>query len=133
MAITPNPKVLDDEFLGRQRASLREERDARGRVVETLASEINGLVHRREAGGPAEEGFGRGEAASVDLEETRARHAEVVARLVEVDGAFARLEAGAYGRCEVCGGSIGEARLEAIPTAIRCIGCQAGRVRQPLR
>jgi len=30
-----------------------------------------------------------------------------------------------YGRCQDCGGGIGEERLEALPTAIRCVRCQA--------
>ncbi|KQT94684.1 hypothetical protein ASG49_07600 [Marmoricola sp. Leaf446] len=41
--------------------------------------------------------------------------------LAEVDAAVARLDAGAYGRCEVCGGPIAPARLEARPTARRCV------------
>lgn len=34
-------------------------------------------------------------------------------------------ERGAYGRCESCGGPIGEERLAAVPEATRCISCQA--------
>ncbi|HKW06990.1 MAG TPA: TraR/DksA family transcriptional regulator [Candidatus Dormibacteraeota bacterium] len=33
---------------------------------------------------------------------------------------------GAYGRCEICGGPIGEDRLAAVPDATRCIACQSG-------
>jgi DnaK suppressor protein len=44
-------------------------------------------------------------------------------RLAEVDAALARLDAGTYGRCEQCGQAITEGRLEARPTARRCIGC----------
>ena len=43
--------------------------------------------------------------------------------LVEVEAATERLAAGTYGRCEQCGGPVGEARLDARPTARRCIGC----------
>lgn len=46
---------------------------------------------------------------------------QVESELVEVERAFARLEADEYGRCEVCGKPIGEERLEARPTATRCI------------
>ena len=45
--------------------------------------------------------------------------------LAEVDAALARLDAGAYGTCEVCGEPIPEARLEARPTARHCVGCAA--------
>ena len=43
--------------------------------------------------------------------------------LAEVDAAVARLDAGTYGVCEGCGGSIGEARLEVRPLARTCIRC----------
>lgn len=41
--------------------------------------------------------------------------------LDEVDAALGRLEAGTYGTCERCGEPVGEARLEAKPTARLCI------------
>ncbi|MCD9197185.1 TraR/DksA family transcriptional regulator [Aeromicrobium wangtongii] len=34
-----------------------------------------------------------------------------------------RLHAGTYGRCESCGEVIAAARLEARPTARRCVAC----------
>ncbi len=43
--------------------------------------------------------------------------------LAEVDAALARLDAGTYGRCEVCGRPIDPARLEVRPTARTCVGC----------
>lgn len=33
---------------------------------------------------------------------------------------------GKAGVCEDCGGAIGAERLEALPDATRCVGCQAG-------
>ncbi|WP_394289402.1 TraR/DksA C4-type zinc finger protein [Microbacterium sp.] len=39
----------------------------------------------------------------------------------EVDAALARVAAGTYGVCEVCGRAIPAARLEARPTATRCV------------
>jgi RNA polymerase-binding transcription factor len=41
--------------------------------------------------------------------------------LDEVDAALARLAAGTYGICEVCGKPIGLTRLEAMPAARLCI------------
>lgn len=43
--------------------------------------------------------------------------------LGEVEAAIARLRDGTYGLCEVCGKPIDPARLEAKPTARRCISC----------
>lgn len=45
--------------------------------------------------------------------------------LADVEDAYARLDAGTYGRCEVCGRPIGEERLQAIPAARRCAEHQA--------
>lgn len=45
---------------------------------------------------------------------------EEVARIRQ---AIARLDAGTYGLCVVCGETIAEARLAAMPTATRCINC----------
>ena len=41
--------------------------------------------------------------------------------LDEIDAALARVDAGTYGRCEVCGSPIPTERLEARPTARTCI------------
>jgi DnaK suppressor protein len=38
-----------------------------------------------------------------------------------IDAALARIEAGTYGKCEVCGKPIDEERLEALPYATLCI------------
>lgn len=44
--------------------------------------------------------------------------------LRRIDTALARLSEGSYGVCEDCGQKIPEARLEAEPTALRCVRCQ---------
>src|SRR5262245_22488030 len=44
--------------------------------------------------------------------------------LRRIDSALARLSEGSYGLCEDCGQRIPQARLEAEPTALRCIQCQ---------
>ena len=44
--------------------------------------------------------------------------------LRRIDGALARLSQGNYGLCEDCGQRIPEARLQAEPTALRCVRCQ---------
>lgn len=49
--------------------------------------------------------------------------AQVRRHLDEVDAAVARVGAGTYGACERCGLPIGDARLDALPAARRCIAC----------
>ncbi len=42
-----------------------------------------------------------------------------------VDSALSKLENGEFGKCEDCGGNIGEPRLEAKPSARFCMDCAA--------
>lgn len=42
-----------------------------------------------------------------------------------VDEALQRIEDGAFGSCRICGGDVGRGRLEAVPTATRCIACKS--------
>lgn len=42
-------------------------------------------------------------------------------QLERVEKAFARLEDGTYGTCEVCGNEIGTERLAALPATTRCV------------
>ncbi len=53
--------------------------------------------------------------------QTTATHRQVIAQLTD---ALERLRAGTYGTCVRCGDPIAPARLEAIPHAAACIGCQ---------
>ncbi len=45
----------------------------------------------------------------------------------EVRAAVAKVDQGTYGRCDECGEAIPAARLEALPWATRCVGCQSRR------
>jgi len=46
------------------------------------------------------------------------------ANLRDVERALVKLDEGSDGRCDRCGGPIGEERLEAIPWAVLCIDCK---------
>jgi len=54
----------------------------------------------------------------------------VEAQLHEVDAARARVDAGSYGVCELCGKPIGDERLEARPMARYCLEDQARAERE---
>jgi len=63
--------------------------------------------------------------ADVATDETNRMESEGLARTVElqrrrVQDAFARLDAGTYGRCAVCGREIDDERLEARPEVSTC-------------
>src|SRR5262245_21964392 len=42
-------------------------------------------------------------------------------KLLDVERALVKLDEGTYGRCDVCGESIGAERLETIPWAVLCV------------
>lgn len=53
------------------------------------------------------------------------------ARLLKnVEAALERIEAGTYGKCEVCGRDIPRQRLDAVPQAATCIECARGDEKQ---
>lgn len=63
---------------------------------------------------------------AVDLadDEALAGVSQVLRReIADIRQALLRIEEGTYGECAVCGKPIAPARLEALPTATRCINC----------
>jgi DnaK suppressor protein len=50
--------------------------------------------------------------------------------LGRIEHALERIASGSYGRCEVCGGRISAARLNAMPYACSCINCQREQERR---
>ena len=68
-----------------------------------------------------------GATIAFEREQVAALLAQARRRVEDVRSALARTRAGAYGRCETCGEPIGEARLEARPTARTCISCASRR------
>jgi DnaK suppressor protein len=63
------------------------------------------------------------ETIGLELDQSVQKHAEL--ELAELEEAVKRVDSGSYGQCEACGKPIGEARLEAIPTARFCIEDQS--------
>lgn len=45
-------------------------------------------------------------------------------RVIEIDKALARMDAGTYGFCVSCGAPIPEERLQALPEVAQCISCK---------
>jgi len=60
-----------------------------------------------------------------ELEKRLAWEQKLRATIAEIDHALQKYEAGTYGICDSCGGSIEPARLEALPQANLCLKCKA--------
>ncbi len=102
------------------RTRLEEERDNLILQLKELGVDIeSGSVEI-----PVNEGFADSAAATAEKAETLALIDRLQVTLSDVEEALARMEAGTYGKCEVCGEEIPMRRLEARPHALRCISCQ---------
>lgn len=55
------------------------------------------------------------------LDENKAISDQLEIQLLKVESALGKIEAGSYGKCNVCGQDIPEARLEANPASLTCI------------
>jgi len=64
---------------------------------------------------------GEGTAMAVDRLSQVAVHDKLQVTLADVDRALEKVDEGTYGTCDVCGGPIGDGRLEALPWAVLCV------------
>ena len=98
-----------------------------GLRVETLAriasleARLAGIVDTASVSSGDDEHDPEGQTVAYDRAEAQALLAGARRDLVEVDAALARVAAGTYGVCEVCGEPITPERLEARPAARRCL------------
>ncbi|HRW38857.1 MAG: TraR/DksA C4-type zinc finger protein [Acidimicrobiales bacterium] len=93
-----------------------------------LASERDDLERRLAeltADGSAAPDFDENFADSAQVTAEQVENATLAAtlrdQLSDVEDALARIDAGTYGSCEVCGAAIAPARLEAMPATRFCI------------
>lgn len=102
--------------LNEQRAGLRAE------VKEERADSENERTRRS-----AREVQDRGDEANT--EQWREANAAMIGHHVDeisgIQAALARMESGTYGSCVDCGEAIGFKRLQAYPSANRCLACQS--------
>src|SRR5690242_13569232 len=95
-----------------------------------LMNEVQGKIRDVRAEGNNERDvLDQGESSEVDIQEDIEfaliqMKAETLNRINE---AIRRLEEGTYGNCFECGEDIAEARLRALPFAVRCKDCEAAK------
>jgi DnaK suppressor protein len=95
-----------------------------------LMNEVQGKIRDARAdGGKEREVLDQGESSEVDIQEDIefALIQMKAETLNKIDAALRRLDEGTYGDCFECGEEISEARLRALPFAVRCKDCEEAR------
>ena len=95
-----------------------------------LLNEVQGRMRDvRMEGNKERDVLDQGESSEVDIQED-IEFALIQMKsetLNKIDAALRRLEDGTYGDCFECGDQISEARLRALPFAVRCKDCEEAR------
>lgn len=95
-----------------------------------LMSEVQGKMRDvRSDGAKEREVLDQGESSEVDIQED-IEFALIQMKsetLNKINEALRRLDEGTYGNCFECGEEIAEARLRALPFAVRCKDCEEAR------
>ncbi|MGI8663223.1 MAG: TraR/DksA family transcriptional regulator [Acidimicrobiales bacterium] len=106
--------MVQQSNLEGRRTELEAEREGLRRQLEELGVTGDGSLS-------FDDGFADSGQVAAEQGETRVLSASLAEQLDEVERALAKLTEGGYGRCEVCGGDITAARLEAMPATPYCI------------
>jgi DnaK suppressor protein len=101
--------------------------ERRREIVEQLQGKIRGV--RAEGAEKPHEVVDQGETSEADIQEDIefALIQMKAETLNKINEALARLDEGRYGACFECGDEISEARLRALPFAVRCKDCEEER------
>ena len=101
-----------------------------------LMNEVQGRMRDvRTEGAKDREVLDQGESSEVDIQED-IEFALIQMKsetLNKINEALRRLDEGVYGNCFECGDEIAEARLRALPFAVRCKDCEEARETAELR
>jgi DnaK suppressor protein len=108
--------VAQDAYTVDFRAVLESERHA-------LVAQLAELGHGEGSGLDYDSNFADSSQVTAERGEAEALAVTLRESLDVVDRALAKWDEGTFGVCEACGRPISEARLEAMPTATRCIDC----------
>jgi DnaK suppressor protein len=111
------------------RLRLEADRDATRRRVADLEREFTGIVASASEGssGGDDEHDPEGATVAFERQHVAALLGQARSHLAAIEAAVRKLGEGRYGRCDVCGQPIGEARLAARPAALTCVRCAARR------
>lgn len=113
--LTPKQLKHLEELMHQRQRVLNEAMDRKREETSSASTEdvIGGV------GDPGDESVARMQ-ADLSIEEAGRELEE----LRDIDAALQRIADGTYGYCDKCGNEIEYRRLEAQPTAVRCVECQ---------
>lgn len=92
--------------------------------LESERSQLRGQLEQLNGGDEGsgfDDNFADSGQVAAELGEVQSLARQLRDQLHEVEHALAKMDKGTYGQCEVCGGEIAPARLEAMPAARHCI------------
>jgi len=104
-------------------ALLDQEQQAALTMLATLTRDFTGIVDASADSNADDEHDPEGSTIAFERSQVGALIEQAERRIAEIEAARARVDAGTYGRCEVCGEPIADERLEARPVARTCVAC----------
>ena len=119
LAVRPGEDPWTPEEVDEARAVLSGESTRLRDELESAGVALAGLM--RESGDGAGDDEADTGAKNITREHEMALAANAREMLDQTERALARLDAGTYGLCEVCGRPIGKARMQAFPRATLCV------------
>lgn len=102
---------------------LRTTRDEALALADRLLADMEAVAAAREGANVDDEHDPEGATIAYERSQLDAVRRSALERAADAESALARVADGTFGRCERCSARIGEARLEARPTARLCIDC----------
>jgi DnaK suppressor protein len=98
---------------------------ARAQLLTRIAQERGGVVSRADMAAEHDvRSFDNRAQALSERNDEFAMNEHETAELGDIEAALERIQLGTYGHCSDCGKTIPTARLDAYPSAKRCIACQ---------
>jgi DnaK suppressor protein len=104
-------------------ARLEAERRRTARRLADLRGDYRGFVEASKDSNADDEHDPEGATIAFERSQVGALVRQAEEQLGEIDAALARIDAGTYGVCVVCGEPIPDGRLEARPAARTCVNC----------
>ncbi|MDG6103202.1 TraR/DksA C4-type zinc finger protein [Dactylosporangium aurantiacum] len=103
--------------------ALRRAREDTAAQIAALHRDLDGVIDASRSSNADDEHDPEGATIAFERAQVAALLDAARRRLAELDDALARVAAGTFGRCEVCGRRIPAERLEIRPAARTCVGC----------